>query len=200
MMIMLSELQKMLTGELYHTDNQQLIEMRNRSHKFMQEFNDFTLNQPEKIHILKQWLGKIGKNCTIEPNFRCDYGMNIELGDSFYANDDCVILDCAKVSIGNNVMLGPRVNLFTATHPIDAEIRNAGLEYAKPIVIEDNVWIGGNATILPGITIKENSIIAAGAVVTKDVPANSIVGGNPAKLIRKITSKDYDYWHSLLKH
>ena len=124
-----------------------------------------------------------------------DYGRHVEIGNNFYANMDCIFLDVNKIKIGNNVMVGPRVSFYTAGHPIDPQIRIEELEFGLPITVEDNVWIGGSATILPGVTIGKNSIIAAGAVVTKDVAANTIVGGNPAQLIRAINEEDNHYWN-----
>lgn len=194
---MINDFENMITGKLYNSGQNELIEFRNKSHKFMNRFNQSSLNDSEKSQLLSKWLGKVGKNCHIEPNFRCDYGFNIEIGENFYANYDCIILDCAKVSIGNNVMFGPRVNLFTAGHPLDAEVRNSGLEYAHPIKINDNVWIGGNVTVLPGVTIGKNSVVGAGTVVTKDIPADSIVVGNPGKVIRSITKEEHQKWTNL---
>ena len=128
-----------------------------------------------------------------------DYGRHIEVGHNFYANMDCFFLDVNKIIIGYNVMVGPRVSFYTAGHPTDAEVRKTDLEFGLPIHIESNVWIGGNAVILPGITIGRNSIIAAGSVVTKDVPGNTIVGGNPARVIREIDGVDKELWNRKLK-
>lgn len=147
----------------------------------------------------KQLFGKTGKSVYVNPPLYVDYGRHVEIGENFYANMDCVFLDVNKIIIGNNVMLGPRVGFYTAGHPIDAEIRNQELEFGLPIVVEDNVWIGANATILPGVTIGKNSIIAAGAVVTKNVPTNTIVGGNPAKVIREVSETDKKIWKEKLE-
>jgi maltose O-acetyltransferase len=135
-----------------------------------------------------------GEDIYIEPPFRCDYGTNTTIGNNFYANFDCVFLDVAPIVIGENVMFGPKVNLLTPGHPIDAVIRNSGLEFGKKITIGDNVWIGGNAVVNPGVTIGNNTIIGSGSVVTKDIPDNVIAAGNPCKIIREITNEDKVYW------
>jgi maltose O-acetyltransferase len=139
-----------------------------------------------RTEILSELLGATGDNVYIEPTFLCDYGENIFIGNNFYANFDCVILDVCKVSIGDNVKFGPRVCVYAAGHPIDAQTRNSLLEFGKSIKLGDNVWIGGSAVILPGVTIGDNTVIGAGAVVTKDIPASVVAAGNPCKVIRKI--------------
>ena len=131
-------------------------------------------------------LQKLFDDFLIEQPFNCDYGYNIRIGENFYANVGCTILDVAPVTIGDNVMLAPNVNIYTAGHPLDAEIRNSGLEYAYPVNIGNNVWIGGNVTIVPGVTIGANTVIGAGSVVTKDIPANVVAVGNPCRVVRKI--------------
>lgn len=142
---------------------------------------------PFKAHqqLAGQLFGKLG-SCYIEPNFFCDYGTNIELGQNFYANHNCVILDAAKVRIGDDVLLGPGVQIYTVTHPLDATQRKTGLEQGKAVTIGNSVWIGGGAIILPGISIGDGAVIAAGAVVTKDVPAYVVVAGNPASVIKTL--------------
>ena len=135
---------------------------------------------------IQKIVGKIGKNFLIEQPFMCDYGYNIEIGDNFYANHNLIILDAAKVIIGDNVFIAPNCSLYTAYHPIDVVERNKGLEYARSIKIGSNVWIGGNVTILPGVTIGDNTTIGAGSVVTKDIPANVVAHGNPCRVVRKI--------------
>lgn len=143
--------------------------------------------------ILRGLFGKAGKNLVVTQPFYCDFGYNIEVGDNFYTNHNCVILDGAKVSIGNDVFIAPNCCLSTANHPLDKEQRNQGLEYAVSIIIEDSVWIGAGVTILSGVTIGENSVIGAGSVVSKDIPDNVIAVGNPCKVLRKITDADkYD--------
>ncbi|MCH5248610.1 MAG: sugar O-acetyltransferase [Lachnospiraceae bacterium] len=164
---------------------------------------DFNLLKPEdriKIpELLNDLLGKTGENVWIEPPFHCDYGWNIEVGDNFFANYNLTILDVGKVTIGANAQIAPNVSIYTASHPIHPDSRNSGYEYGLPITIGDNVWIGGNSVILPGITIGNNAVIGAGSVVTSDIPYNVIAVGNPCKIIRKITDDDKIYYHKNLK-
>ena len=188
--------QEMLLGNLYLAGN---ILPENKSihgKKIVQKINNTPIEEKETIVALeRQVFGKTGDNLYVTPPFQVDYGRHIEIGNNFYANMDCIFLDVNKIKIGNNVMVGPRVSFYAAGHPIDPQIRIEELEFGLPITVEDNVWIGGSATILPGVTIGKNSIIAAGAVVTKDVAANTIVGGNPAQLIRAINEEDKRYWN-----
>ena len=188
--------QEMLLGNLYLAGN---ILPENKSihgKKIIQKINNTPIEEKETIVALeRQVFGKTGDNLYVTPPFQVDYGRHVEIGNNFYANMDCIFLDVNKIKIGNNVMVGPRVSFYTAGHPIDPQIRIEELEFGLPITVEDNVWTGGNATILPGVTIGKNSIIAAGAVVTKDVAANTIVGGNPAQLIRAINEEDKRYWN-----
>lgn len=136
--------------------------------------------------MLKELFGSTGGKLHIEPTFRCDYGYNIHVGENFYANYDCVFLDVCEIQIGDNCFVAPGVHIYTATHPINANERISGAEYGISVNIGDNVWIGGRAIINPGVKIGNNVVIASGAVVTKDVPDNVVVGGNPAKLIKRI--------------
>ncbi|PKG23787.1 maltose acetyltransferase domain-containing protein [Niallia nealsonii] len=180
---MKTEKEKMLAGELYFPD-EELGRDHIRARQILAEFNGSLVEN--RSDLLKSLFGKTGENCCVKPNFNCDYGFNIHVGENFFANYDCIILDVCKVTIGNNCMLAPRVCIYTATHPLDAETRTSGLEYGKPVTIGDNVWIGGNAVIAPGVTIGKNVVIAAGAVVVRDVPDNVVVGGNPAKVIKQV--------------
>ncbi len=142
----------------------------------------------ERDKILTSLLGSRGSNICIRSPFFCDYGYNIHVGDNFFANYNFVVLDGAEVRIGNNVFIAPNVGLYTAGHPLDASVRNTGIEYAKPIVIEDDVWIGAGVSVCPGVTIGRGAVIAAGSTVTKDVAPYSLVGGVPAKFIKSIKS------------
>ena len=188
--------QEMLLGNLYLAGNILLENKSIHGKKIVQEINNTPIEEKETIVALeRQVFGKTGDNLYVTPPFQVDYGRHVEIGNNFYANMDCIFLDVNKIKIGNNVMVGPRVSFYTAGHPIDPQIRIEELEFGLPITVEDNVWIGGSATILPGVTIGKNSIIAAGAVVTKDVAANTIVGGNPAQLIRAINEEDNHYWN-----
>lgn len=142
--------------------------MRQKAHTLMKQYNQVSFtDSKQRADFFKKWFGKVGKNCFIEPNFRCDYGINIEIGDNFYANFDYIILNCAKVMIVNNVIFGPRVNLFTTGHPLDAEILNFGLEITHPIIIKDNVLLGGNVTFLSGVTIGKNSVVVQELLLLK---------------------------------
>ena len=144
----------------------------------------------ERDEILTALLGRKGANCCIRSPFCCDYGYNIEVGDNFFANYNFVVLDGAKVSIGNNVFIAPNVGLHTAGHPLDSRRRNAGIEYARPITIEDDVWIGAGVQVCPGVTIGRGAVIAAGAVVTNDVPAHTVAAGVPAKVVKQIDEQN----------
>lgn len=148
----------------------------------------------EKSELIKKILGKTGEIINIEAPFHCDYGRNIEVGDNFYANFNCVILDVGRVKIGENVMFAPNVSIYTAGHPVHHIPRNSGYEYGIDITIGDNVWIGGNTCVLPGVNIGKNVVIGAGSVVTKDIPDNCIAAGNPCKIIREITDEDLGYY------
>ena len=144
--------------------------------------------------LVKGLFGKTGKELWLEPPFHCDYGYNIEVGEQFYANFNLTILDVAKVHIGDNCFIAPNVAIYTAGHPIHPEARNSMYEYGIPITIGDNVWLGGNVVILPGVTIGDNAVIGAGSVVTKDIPASVIAAGNPCRVIRPITEMDRRYY------
>lgn len=183
----MTEKEKMLSGQMYDPRDAELKADAMKSRKLTRMFNSTT--EDEKIRrkeILKELFGGTGEKISIEPPFRCDYGSNIYVGENFYANFDCVILDVAEVHIGKNCLLGPKVCIFTPCHPLDPDERSTGREYGKPVTIGDNVWIGGGAIINPGVTIGNNVVIGSGAVVTKDIPDNSVAVGNPAVVRRKI--------------
>lgn len=183
----MTEKEKMLAEELYFVDVEELVNERISAKELCFEFNHTNPSNTEKrMEIIKKLFGKIGERFNIEPNFWCDYGYNIEVGNNFYSNHNLTILDVCKVTFGDNVFIGPNCSFYTAGHPIDAETRNKGLEYGKKISVGNNVWFGGNVVVLPGVTIGDNAVIAAGAVVTKDVPANTVVAGNPAVVKKSI--------------
>lgn len=183
---MVSEREKMLAGDLYDPSDPELAEARMIARERCHAINT---NAPreEKLRrsILKELFGSGGDSVWLEPPFRCDYGGNIYLGEKVYFNFDCVILDVCEVRIGNNVFIAPGVHIYTATHPLDAELRRVQ-EFGKPVTIGSDVWIGGKAIICPGVMIGNRTVIGAGSVVTKDVPAGVVVAGNPAKVIRSI--------------
>lgn len=196
----MTEKEKMLSGNLYCAQDKNLVKQNKNAKRLTRLFNNTTENDTQKrLNILKELLGAMGGNISIEPIFRCDYGYNISIGNNFFANYDCTILDVCTVTIGNNVLLGPRVNIFTASHPTDSEVRNSGLEYGSPISIGNDVWIGGNTVINPGVKIGNNVIIGSGSVVTKDIPDNMIAVGNPCKVLRSISEEDKIYWQQKQK-
>jgi len=183
----MSEKEKMLNGELYQPNDEKLINERKKCKSLCHKYNNIS---PEKLEIrkdlIKQIIGVTKEKYYIEQPFYCDYGYNIEIGENFYSNHNLVILDCATVKFGNNVLIGPNCGFYTAEHPFDSETRNKGYEYAKPIIVGNDVWIGGGVNILSGVTIGNNVIIGAGAVVVEDVPDNCVVAGVPAKKIKNI--------------
>ena len=180
-----TEKEKMLAGEIYNCLDAGL-EAERQEVKRLLRLHNLAEAVPERQTILRQLLGQIGRNSFIEPPFYCVYGQNIHIGDHVYLNYLCTILDCNEVRIGNHVSIGPNVQIYTAAHLLKAEPRIQGLEEAKPIVVEDNVWLGGAAILLPGVTVGRNAVVGAGAVVSRDVPPNTVVAGNPARVIREI--------------
>lgn len=191
----MSEKERMLSGRLYLAQGKELRAMRQKGQQLLRLFNGTTEEEKEyRTQLLKKIFGKVANDVYIEPTLRVDYGQNITIGSQFYANFDCVMIDVAPITIGNNVMFGPRVCLYTAGHPIDPTVRNSGLEFGTPITIGNNVWIGGSAVINPGVTIGDNVIIGSGSVVTKSIPANTVAVGNPCRVIRDITHKDKAFW------
>jgi acetyltransferase-like isoleucine patch superfamily enzyme len=187
----MSEQEKMISGQLYNSTDEKLSQQRIKAKKLCRQYNNLEPdNYEERKSILKELLGKTKENFWIEPNFWCDYGYNIEIGENFYSNHNLVILDPAKVTFGDNVFIAPNCGFYTAGHPIDAELRNQLLEFAYPITVGNNVWFGGNVVVLPGVTIADNVVIGAGSVVTKDIPANVVAVGNPCKVLREITEED----------
>lgn len=184
---MRTEKDKMLAGEMYDPLDPELLHARTEARKKVRLYNlSLESEHEERTSMLKELLGSTGENVYMEPNIRFDYGSNTHVGENFFANFDCVILDVCEVKIGDNCMMAPGVHIYTATHPLDPEERNSGKEYGKPVTIGNNVWIGGGAIINPGVTIGDNAVIASGAVVTKNVPSNTVVGGNPAAVIKQL--------------
>ncbi len=183
----MNEREKMLAGLPYDPRDKTLSQMRNQCRESLDILNATSQSDVKtRSTILKSLFGKNGKRLYIESSFKCDYGRNIEVGENFYANFNVVILDAAKVTIGKDCMIAPQVGIYTATHPICPEQRTSGIEYAKPITIGDNCWIGGMAVINPGVTLGDNVVVASGAVVTKSFGDNLVIGGNPAKVIKTI--------------
>lgn len=188
----MNEMQKAAAGLLYDANyDPSVLEMRLNSKIKLHEFNGMSpAKQQEKKEIIRNFLGRVGENFTIEGPFYCDYGFNIELGNNFYANVNLVILDGAKVIIGDNVFIAPNVGIYTAGHPLDRERRNQGLEYALPITIGNNVWIGAGVSIMPGVTIGDDTMIGAGSVVIHSIPSGVVAVGNPCRVLREINEAD----------
>lgn len=178
---------RMLGGELYCAADAELTEMRDRAQMLLHNFNNMLPTEfQQQRALIKDLFGSIGNDFEIRPNFRCDYGSNIHVGDGFYANFDCTILDCNEVRIGDRCFLAPKVQIYTAGHPIDAKARGQGWEYASPIEIGDDVWLGGGVIVCPGVTIGSGTIVGAGSVVTKDLPSRVVAVGNPCRVIREL--------------
>ena len=183
----MDEKEKMILGELYYANNEELIKEREKAKDLCYKYNNLKPSQEkERKKVLKKLLGNTKENFLIEQPFICDYGYNIEIGENFYSNHNLIILDGNKVKFGDNVFIAPNCSFYTAGHPLDVETRNRGLEYAKPIEVGNNVWIGGNVVVLPGVKIGDNVVIGAGSVVTKNIPSNVLAVGNPCKVIREI--------------
>ena len=191
----MTPIELMENGKLHHWNDKEIQELGKKAEFLVEQYNSTKAGEDEKrTEILKELLGDGGGKCFIKPPFRCDYGKFIEIGEGTFLNFDCIILDACKVKIGKHVLIGPRTCIYSATHPIYAPVRIEGYDVSKPVVIGDNVWLGGNVVVNPGVTIGENSIVGAGSVVTKDIPANVIAAGNPCKVIREITDDDRLYW------
>ena len=187
----LTEKQKMLAGEPYDCRDEELARERLHARRLTRMFNSTFENEQANRHsLLKQLFGSLAGEAAVEPPFYCDYGYNIHLGNRFYANFDCVILDVCEVRIGSGCLLGPGVHIYTAAHPLEAPKRAQGEEYGRPVRIGNNVWIGGRAVILPGVSIGDNVVVAAGAVVTADVPDNSLVAGNPGAVRKNLADSE----------
>lgn len=187
--------ERMLAGLPYKAWLDGLGEERVENRQRIYDYNLLRPSEREKMdELIKGILGKTGDSVFIEQPFHCDYGKNIEVGNNFYANFNCTILDVGKVTIGENVMFAPNVAIYTAGHPIHPKSRNSGYEYGIPVTIGDNVWVGGSVVINPGVKIGNNVVIGSGSVVTKDIPDNVIAAGNPCKVIREITEDDRKYY------
>ena len=187
-----AEWERMMHGEPYNT-NDPIFRLRfRRTRRILKHYNASSEDPALRKQILEELFDQplAEHNICIEPPFYCDLGFNITVGNNFFANFDCVILDCGPVTIGDDVWLGPKVQIYTPSHPIDPVARRKRIESAHPVVIGDNVWIGGGAIILPGVTIGENSVIGAGSVVTHDIPANVVAAGNPCRILREIPADE----------
>ncbi|EPB6719290.1 sugar O-acetyltransferase [Vibrio fluvialis] len=183
----MNEFKKMVTGEIYDPADTELKAMRASARKKLDRFNRSQSDeQALQERIITELFGAAGSNISVNRHFHCDYGVNIKVGNNFYTNYDCIILDCAEVIIGDDCLIGPQVGLYTACHPLDPVERASGKEFAKPITIGNNCWIGGHATINPGVTLGNNVVVASGAVVTKSFGDNVVIAGNPARVIKSL--------------
>ncbi|PIQ20766.1 MAG: maltose O-acetyltransferase [Cytophagales bacterium CG18_big_fil_WC_8_21_14_2_50_42_9] len=183
---MMTQKELMLSGQLYDAADAELTQDRLHARQLLYDYNHSRPDQTEKRKKLLAQLFRTDTSCYIEPSFQCDYGYNISFGENFYANFNCVILDVCPVTLGRNLFLAPNVQLYTATHPLDAQERISGKEYGKPITIGDNVWIGGSSVICPGVQIGHNVVVDAGSVVTKNLPDNVVAAGNPCRIIKQL--------------
>ena len=191
----MDERERMVAGLPYRAWKDGLPEARLRAKRLWTKYNSMDFeDEAGRAAVLDELIGKHGKHFYIEGPFRCDYGTYITLGENFYANYNCTILDIAPVTIGDNVMLAPGVGIYTAGHPVHPDARRSGYEYGRPITIGDDVWIGANSVICPGVTIGSGAVIGAGSVVTRDVPANVVAAGNPCRVLRTITEEDKKYY------
>jgi maltose O-acetyltransferase len=184
---MKTELEKMIAGELYEPSDRVLVAMRERARDLCRDLNASPAGDKDlRRRIFQELLGEGGDTVRIQPPFYCDYGLNLKLGEQVFFNFNCVVLDVCEVSIGSHCQFGPAVQIYTATHPMNAEARRQ-TEFARPIAIGSDVWVGGGAIICPGVRIGERTVIGAGSVVTRDVPSGVFAAGNPCRVIREIT-------------
>jgi maltose O-acetyltransferase len=182
-----TEKDKMLAGEQYRSSDASLVAERHHAQQVLARYNAISDGDQElRMSLLREFMGKVGEGTVVMPSFTCDYGYNIRLGRNVFINYQCVFLDCARIEIGDDVQIGPAVQLYTAQHPLDAAVRRSYLESASPIRIGNDVWIGGAAVVLPGVTIGDRAVVGAGTVVVRDVPPDTVVVGNPARIVRKL--------------
>jgi maltose O-acetyltransferase len=178
-----SEREKMIAGELYRASDPELVAANLRAQELLARYNATApADAAARDALLRELFGGVGDGSTVKPRFSCDYGFNIRAGRNLFVNYDCVFLDVAPIDIGDDVQIAPAVQILTATHPLDPAVRRSGLEGGRPIRIGHNVWIGGGAIVLPGVTVGDDAVIGAGSVVTRDVPAGAVVVGNPARV------------------
>lgn len=182
-----TQMGKMLAGELYVADDPELYAAHLRAQAILATFNASPADAGEERRaLLASLFARFGEGSVLKPTLRCDYGFNISVGDRSFINFDCVLLDCNRIVIGNEVQFAPGVHVYTATHPLDARQRRSGVEYALPVVIGDGVWLGGGVIVCPGVTIGENTVVGAGSVVVRDLPANVLAVGNPCRVVRTL--------------
>lgn len=185
-----SQWQRMLAGEPYDAADAELTALRRRARALYRRFNREELDKAASLALLDELLGSHGERCHINPPVYCDYGRNIHVGENFYANVNCTLLDVCEIRIGDNVLLAPNVQILTASHPIAVAPRVQGVEFGKPVTLGHNVWVGGGSILCPGVSIGDNSVIGAGSVVTRDIPANVVAVGNPCRVLRPLTEAE----------
>lgn len=186
----MTEREKMVSCQWFLTGDPELMACKAHAREKAGEYNATGENEPEnRVRILKELFGKCGEKPFIKPPFHCDYGFSIEVGDRFFANFECVFLDAARIVIGDDCLIGPHTCIAAINHPLDPEARVTGIAKGAEVHIGNRVWIGANCTILPGVTIGDNAVIAAGSVVTKPVPDNAVVAGNPARVVKYVTDE-----------
>ena len=191
----MTQKERMLAGLPYKAWLDGLSEERMACRRKLHAFNLLPPDEEAQAQrLLRELLGKTGRDPWINAPFHCDYGWNIEVGDNFFANYNLTILDVGKVTIGSNVQFAPNVSIYTAGHPLHPDSRNSGYEYGLPVTIGDNVWIGGNVVLLPGVTVGSNSVIGAGSVVSRDIPEWVVAVGSPCRVVRRITEEDRKYY------
>lgn len=179
--------QRMLAGELYLATDPELAADYSRAQAILADFNATRGDDVERLTaLLRDLLGGLGEDAIVKPSLRCDYGRNITIGARTFVNYDCVLLDCNRITIGEEVQIAPGVHIYTATHPLDAATRRSGLESARPVTIGNGVWLGGGTIVCPGVTIGDNTVVGAGSVVAKDLPANVLAVGNPCRVVRTL--------------
>lgn len=189
-------LERMESGKLFYAGDPELARAKLRCKELLYDFNHARPSQAgEMLALLGQLLGAVGEGCWIEPPLYVNWGSRITLGDHVYANTGLTVIDDTFVTIGSHVMLGPRVTISAASHPVDPELRRQAYQYDLPVVLEENVWVGAGATILPGVTIGKNSVIGAGSVVDRDIPPDVVAAGVPCRVLREIGPRDREYYH-----
>lgn len=189
-------LERMESGKLFYAGDPELVQAKLRCKELLYDFNHARPSQAgEMLALLGQLLGAMGEGCWIEPPLYVNWGSRIALGDHVYANTGLTVIDDTFVTIGSHVMLGPRVTISAASHPVDPELRRQAYQYDLPVTIEENVWVGAGATILPGVTIGKNSVIGAGSVVDRDIPPDVVAAGVPCRMLREIGPRDREYYH-----
>lgn len=187
----MTEWDKQHSGQVYNDFAQELFERRVRAKKLFRAYNKTEDDEIElRQKLMKELFAQVGNDVWIEPDFRCEFGSNISIGDRVYINFGCIILDCAPISIGDDVLFGPNIGIYAVKHSIDPEQRKAGISISRKVSIGNGVWLGGDVDIMDGVTIGDNAVVGAGSVVTKDIPAGVVAAGNPCRVIREITEAD----------